>query len=46
MYRRRLHAFATHPKKLVVDRLDISQTQSRVNILVSAYFVGLAPEAA
>ena len=42
---RLLHAFATHPKKLVVDRLNISQTQSRVNILVSAYFVGLAPEA-
>ena len=40
---RLLHALATHPKKLVVDRLDISQTQSRVNILVSAYFVGLAP---
>ena len=42
---RLLHALATHPKKLVVDRLNISQTQSRVNILVSAYFVGLAPEA-
>ena len=42
---RLLHAFATHPKKLVVDRLDISQSRSRVNILVSAYFVGLAPEA-
>ncbi len=40
---RLLHALAIHPKKLVVDRLDISQTQSRVNILVSAYFVGLAP---
>ena len=40
---RLLHALATHPKKLVVDRLDISQTQARVNILVSAYFVGLAP---
>ena len=40
---RLLHALATHPKKLVVDRLDISQSRSRVNILVSAYFVGLAP---
>ena len=40
---RLLHALATHPKKLIVDRLDISQTQARVNILVSAYFVGLAP---
>ena len=43
---RLLHALATHPKKLVVDRLDISQSRSRVNILVSAYFVGLAPESA
>ena len=42
---RLLHAFATHPKKLVVDRLDISQSRARINILVSAYFVGLAPEA-
>ena len=40
---RLLHALATHPKTLVVDRLDISQSRSRVNILVSAYFVGLAP---
>ena len=40
---RLIHALATHPKKLVIDRLDISQTRSRVNILVSAYFVGLAP---
>ena len=43
---RLLHALATHPKKLIVDRLVISQTQARVNILVSAYFVGLVPEAA
>lgn len=41
---RLLHALATHPKKLVVDLLEISQSRSRVNILVSAYFVGLAPE--
>lgn len=40
---RLLHALATHEKKLVVDRLDINQTRSRINILVSAYFVGLAP---
>ena len=39
-----LHTFATHPKKLVVDRLDISQNRSRVTILVSAYFVGLTPQ--
>ena len=36
-------AFATHPKKLVVDRLEIGQTRARVTLLVSAYFVGLAP---
>lgn len=42
---RLIHALATHPKKLVVDRLGINQSGSRVNILVSAYFVGLAPEA-
>ncbi len=40
---RLLHALATHPRKLVVDRLDLGQTQPRVNILVSAYFVGLEP---
>ena len=40
---RLLHALATHEKKLVVDRLDISQARSRINILVSAYFVGLTP---
>lgn len=40
---RLLHAFATHEKKLVVDRLDIGQTRARVTVLVSAYFVGLAP---
>ena len=40
---RLIHALATHPKKLVVDRLEIGQNRARVNILVSAYFVGLAP---
>ena len=38
-----LHALATHEKKLVVDRLDIGQGRPRVTLLVSAYFVGLAP---
>ena len=38
---RLLHALATHPRKLVVDRLGISQTRSRLTLLVSAYFVGL-----
>ena len=40
---RLLHALATHPGKLVVDRLELNQSRSRVTILVSAYFVGLAP---
>ena len=38
---RLVHALATHPKALVVDRLDISRNRSRLNVLVSAYFVGL-----
>lgn len=38
---RLVHALATHPKALVVDRLVISDNRSRLNVLVSAYFVGL-----
>lgn len=41
---RLLHKLATHPKKLVVDRLDLSQNPSRITVLVSAYFVGLSPD--
>ena len=41
---RLLHALATHPKMLVVDRLDLSQNPSRMNLLVSAYFAGLEPD--
>ena len=39
-----LHALATHPKKLVVDRLDLSPNErddSRLMLILSAYFVGL-----
>ena len=41
-----LHALATHPRKLVVDRVDLVRgRQSRVLLLVSAYFVDLSPDA-
>ena len=39
-----LHAMATHPKKLVVDRLDLRRRKgqdSRLALIVSAYFVGI-----
>ena len=39
-----LHAIATHPKRLVVDRLDITRTNVRLTLMVSAYFVGFASE--
>ena len=41
-----LHALATHPRKLVVDRMDLVRgRQSRVFLLVSAHFVDLSPDA-
>ncbi len=36
-----LHAVATHPKKLVVDRLDLRRRDTRMTLLLSAYFVGI-----
>lgn len=39
-----LHALATHPKKLIVERLELSrhdQRDSRLMLIVSAYFVGV-----
>lgn len=42
-----LHAVATHPKKLVVDRLDLRQRtrqDSRLVLILSAYFVGIEVE--
>ena len=39
-----LHALATHPRKLVVDRLDLirrERNDSRIVLIVSAYFVGV-----
>ena len=42
-----LHAIATHPKKLVVDRLDLRRRQrqrSHMVLILSAYFVGVEAE--
>ena len=39
-----LYAIARHPNKLVIDRLDLSRQNSRMLVLVSAYFVGIAPD--
>lgn len=39
-----LHAFATHPQKLVVDRLDLLRGRARIVVIVSAYFVGIDAE--
>ena len=41
-----LHALATHPKKLIVDRLDLQQRKrkSRLMLILSAYFVGVEAE--
>ena len=39
-----LHALAMHPKKLIVDRLDLRQRQRQdayLTLILSAYFVGV-----
>ena len=36
-----LHAIATHPKKLVADRLDLDRGNSRMLLAVSAFFFGI-----
>ena len=44
---RLLHALATHPKKLVVDRLDLVRRRthdSHLVLILSAYFVGIRAE--
>ena len=44
-----LHALATHPKKLIVDRLDLrrrSRQDSYLTLILSAYFVGVEAEQA
>ncbi len=42
---RLLEAIARHPKKLVVDSLDITKTNSRLVVLLSAYFVDVGEAA-
>ena len=39
-----LHALATHPSNLVVDRLDLSRGSPRMVLLLSTYFAGLKTE--
>ena len=44
-----LHALATHPKKMVVDRLELrrrSRRDSYMTLILSAYFVGVEAEQA
>lgn len=36
-----LYRLATHPKKLVVERLDVRRRNSRMTLIVSAYFIGI-----
>lgn len=37
-----LHALATLPRKVVVDRLEITRSNSRLALLLSAYFIGFS----
>ena len=42
-----LHALATHPKKLIVDRLDLkrhNRNEAYLVLIVSSYFVGVTTE--
>ena len=44
-----LHALATHPKKLIVDRLELrrrGRQNSSLKLILSAYFVGVEAEQA
>ena len=42
-----LHALATHQRKLVIERLDLLRgRQSRIQLIVSAYFLDLQPDTA
>ena len=44
-----LHALATYPKKMIVDRLDLrrrTQRDSYLTLILSAYFVGVEAEPA
>ena len=37
-----VHRLATHPKKLVVERLDVDRRALRMTLIVSASFMGIA----
>ena len=39
-----LHKIATHPRKLVVNRLDLVPQNRRLLLIVSAYFTGIPAE--
>ena len=39
-----LHRVATYPKKLVVDRLDLSRNNDRIRLILSAYFLEVSAE--
>ena len=46
---RLLHALATHPKKMIVDRLDLrrrSRRDSYMTLMLSAYFTGVEAQPA
>ena len=42
---RLLYALATFDRKLVADRLQLTDRTSAVTVIVSAYFIGLTAEA-
>lgn len=42
---RLLYALATFERKLVADRLQLSDRTAAVTVIVSAYFIGLTAEA-
>lgn len=39
-----LHALATYPRKMVIERLEVMRGRGRLVVLLSAYFVGLEAE--
>lgn len=41
-----LHRLATYPRKLVVDRLDLSRNNDRLRVILSAYFLDVVSEGA
>ena len=41
-----LHRLATYPRKLAVDRLDLSRNNDRLRVLLSAYFLDVVTEGA